>query len=111
MYYWLQQRSILIEKEAYMMATTATSISEARKNLKKITDDVVDYDDHVIITKPKNRNVVIMSEKEYESWKETMYLFGTQANRKDLDESLNQLRRSDLKTLSKEEWDKLSHED
>lgn len=94
-----------------MMATTATSISEARKNLKKITDDVVDYDDHVIITKPKNRNVVIMSEKEYESWKETMYLFGTQANRKDLDESLNQLRRSDLKTLSKEEWDKLSHED
>lgn len=111
MYYWLQQRSILIEKKAYMMATTATSISEARKNLKKITDDVVDYDDHVIITKPKNRNVVIMSEKEYESWKETMYLFGTQANRKDLDESLNQLRRSDLKTLSKEEWDKLSHED
>lgn len=35
MYYWLQQRSILIEKEAYMMATTATSISEARKNFKK----------------------------------------------------------------------------
>lgn len=57
-----------------MIATTATSISEARKNLKKITDDVVDYDDHVIITKPKNRKVVIMSEKEYKSWKETMYL-------------------------------------
>lgn len=94
-----------------MMATTATSISEARKNLKKITDDVVDYDDHVIITKPKNRNVVIISEKEYESCKETMYLFGTEANRKDLDESLDQLKRSDLKTLSKEEWDKISHED
>lgn len=92
------------------MATTATSISEARKNLKKITDDVVDYDDHVIITKPKNRNVVIMSEKEYESWKETMYLFGTEANRKNLDESLDQLKQSNLKTLSKEEWDKLSHE-
>lgn len=78
-----------------MMATTATSISEARKNLKKITDDVVDYYDHVIITKPKNRNVVIMSKKEYKSWKETMYLFGTEVNRKDL----------------KEEWDKLFHED
>lgn len=92
------------------MATTATNISEARKNLKKITDDVVDYDDHVIITKPKNRNVVIMSEKEYESWKETMYLFGTEANRKHLDESLDQLRKGNVKTLSKEEWDKLSHE-
>lgn len=52
-----------------------------------------------------------ISEKEYESWKETMYLFGTQANRRDLDESLDQFRRSDLKTLSKKEWDKLSHED
>lgn len=40
-----------------------------------------------------------------------MYLFGTRANRKNLDESLDQLKQSDLKTLSKEEWDKLSHED
>lgn len=94
-----------------MMATTATNISEARKNLKKLTDDVVDYDDHVIITKPKNRNVVIMSEKEYQSWKETMYLLGTEANRKNLDESIGQLNNSKIKTLSKEEWDKLSDED
>ena len=92
------------------MATTATNISEARKNLKKLTDDVVDYDDHVIITKPKNRNVVIMSEKEYQSWKETMYLLGTEANRKNLDESLDQLNKGNLKTISKEEWDKLSNE-
>ena len=96
--------------EVLFMATTATNISEARKNLKKITDDVVDYDDHVIITKPKNRNVVIMSEKEYESWKETMYLFGTTENRRNLDESLSQLKNGDIKTLSKAEWDKLSHE-
>ncbi|WP_125708777.1 type II toxin-antitoxin system Phd/YefM family antitoxin [Companilactobacillus zhongbaensis] len=93
------------------MATTATNISEARKNLKKLTDDVVDYDDQVIITKPKNRNVVIMSEKEYQSWKETMYLLGTEANRKNLDESIGQLNNSKIKTLSKEEWDKLSDED
>lgn len=93
------------------MATTATNISEARKNLKKLTDDVVDYDDHVIITKPKNRNVVIMSEKEYQSWKETMYLLGTEANRKNLDESIGQLNNSKIKTSSKEEWDKLSDED
>lgn len=51
-----------------------------------------------------------MSEKEYESWKETIYLFGTESNRKNLDESLDQLGRDDLKTLSKKEWDKLSHE-
>ena len=74
------------------MTTTATTLSEAKKNLKKITDDVADFDDHVIITKPKNRNVVIISEKEFQSWKETFYLLGTEANRKNLDESLNQLK-------------------
>lgn len=72
------------------MTTTATTLSEARKNLKKITDDVADFDDHVIITKPENRNVVIISEKEFQSWKETLYLLGTETNRKNLDESLNQ---------------------
>jgi antitoxin YefM len=76
------------------MTTTATTLFEARKNLKKITDDVADFDDHVIITKPKNRNVVIISEKEFQSWKETLYLFGTETNRKNLDESLNQLNKS-----------------
>ncbi|WP_334332472.1 type II toxin-antitoxin system Phd/YefM family antitoxin [Companilactobacillus sp. HBUAS59544] len=49
------------------MTITATTLSEARKNLKKITDDVADFDDHVIITKSKNRNVVIISEKEFQS--------------------------------------------
>lgn len=92
------------------MATTAVNISEVRKNLKKITDDVVDYDDHVIITKPQNKNVVLMSEKEFNSWKETLYLLGTEANRKALDESISQVEKGHIKTLSKEEWDKLSHE-
>lgn len=36
------------------MATSAIDISEDKKNLKKITDGVADYDDYVIITKPKN---------------------------------------------------------
>lgn len=70
------------------MATTAIDISEVGKNLKEITDDVVNYDDYVIITKPKSRNVVLMSEKEFNSWKETLYLLETEANRAVLDESI-----------------------
>ena len=52
------------------MAISATNITDARNNLKKITDDVAEYDDQVIITKPKNKNVVVMSESEFNSWQE-----------------------------------------
>ena len=45
-------------------------------------------------------------EEEFISWQETMYLLGTEANRKNLDESLKQLEMSNLTTFSKEEWDK-----
>lgn len=60
---------------------------------------MVDYGDHVIITKPENRNVVIISEKEFQSWKETLYLLSTEANRKNLDESLDQLNGINLRNL------------
>ena len=93
------------------MATTAINISDARKNLKKLTDDVVDFDDHVIITKPQNRNVVVMSEKEYQSWQETLYLLSSEANHQNLEESMNQIKNQQIKSLTKEKWDRLSHED
>ena len=81
------------------MATRAVDISEIGKNLKQWTDDVVDYDDYVIITKPHNRNVVMMSENEFDSWKETLYLLSTEANRKALGESAQQVK--DIKLMSK----------
>lgn len=93
------------------MATTATNITDARKNLKKITDDVVDYNDHIIITKPKNKNVVLMSEDEFRSWKETLYILESNENRKALDKSIDQLERGHVKTLSAEDWQRMTHED
>lgn len=85
------------------MTTRAVDISELGKSIKQWTDDVVDYDDYVIITKPHNRNVVMMSEKEFDSWKETLYLLSTEANRKVLDKSVQQVK--NIKLVSKEEWD------
>lgn len=86
------------------MTTTATNITDARKNLKSLTDDVVDYNEHVIITKPQNRNVVLVSESEFQSWQETLYILDSDENRKALDKSIDQMNSGNLKTLSFEDW-------
>lgn len=34
-----------------------------------------------MVKKPHDKNIVIISQKEYDSWQETFYLLGTEANR------------------------------
>ncbi|MCT3288684.1 type II toxin-antitoxin system Phd/YefM family antitoxin [Lactiplantibacillus pentosus] len=92
------------------MATTVINITDARKNLKKITDDVVTNDTTVIITKPHAKNVVVISEAEYRATQETLYLLDSKENRNALDKSLSQLNTADVKTLSADEWRKLNEE-
>ena len=91
------------------MAMTVINITDARKNLDSLTDDVVDSQDHVIVTKPRNRNVVIMSEDEFNSWQETLYLLESAANHHALDTSIDQMLAGDTKTLSKSEWQKIQN--
>lgn len=92
------------------MATTVINITNARKNLKKITDDVVANNTTVIITKPHAKNVVVISEAEYRATQETLYLLDSKENRNALDKSLSQLNTADVKTLSADEWRKLNEE-
>ena len=85
----------------------ATSSNEFRKNFKKYTDDVVDYQDAVIVTRPKNRNVVVISEDEYNSLRETAYLLQNKKNREFLRESMSQLKGEDVKVLTPDDWENL----
>lgn len=64
---------------------------DARENMEAITDDVLDYNETVIITRSKKRNVVMISQSAYNSWQETLYLLGSVANREAIANSLKQL--------------------
>ena len=86
------------------MVIAAYTVSELRKNLKAITDDVFNYNETVIITRSKKRNVVMISEVEYKSWQETLHLLGTAANRDALTISLKQLGNQNTHVLTSEEW-------
>lgn len=92
------------------MVIKATTTRDLRKNFKKFADDVSDYNDIVLIARPENKNVVLLSEREYNSWQETNHLLSTKNNRMALRKGMASTSHS-TKKLTPEEWDKLSRND
>ena len=66
--------------------------SNLRKNLTSSMDFVVENKMPLIITRGNKKPVVMIDLDEYNSWKETEYLYSTEANKKILNESINNIR-------------------
>ncbi len=69
------------------------NFTEFRKDLKSAMDKVGNDEDVIIISRSKNKNVVLISLKEYNSMKETMYLLSNKNNMKRLEESIKEIHR------------------
>ena len=67
------------------------SISETRANLKSVLDRVVADKAPIAITRQKGEGVVMVSQSEWESIEETLYLLGSPANAKHLMEGIAEL--------------------
>ncbi len=72
------------------------TFSELRNDLKKIMDTSADQHEAIIIKRPKGENMILLSQSDYESLKETAYLLGTEANAKHLRKSIKSLRSGKL---------------
>ena len=55
--------------------------TEFRKNLKTVLDKTVDNHEVTIISRSQNKDVVILSLEDYNSWMETMHLLRSEHNR------------------------------
>lgn len=67
------------------------SLSEFRQNIKSILDRIMENHEELIITRHKNKSMVVMSLDDYNSIKETAYLLSSKTNAKHIMDSLNAL--------------------
>jgi antitoxin YefM len=74
---------------------TAT-VSDFRDNVKEYLDLVSDNHEELIISRPKNKNIVVLSLSDYESLKETTYLLSSPANAIRLQEGLAQYQKGKI---------------
>jgi antitoxin YefM len=67
------------------------SIMDFRQDLDATLDSVSDDHDTVIINRPNNKDVVLISLKSYNSLQETLYLMSSVKNRERLDSAINDI--------------------
>ena len=69
-----------------------TNPTDLRKNLKEKLDRVSEDRQTLIIHRSGQEDVVMISMSEYNSWKETLYLLSTKANRENLEASITEMK-------------------
>ena len=69
----------------------AVNYSTLRENMKECMDKVSDDFETLIVTRKRNKNIVMISEETYNNMMENMHLIGNEENYKWLMESKRQL--------------------
>lgn len=65
-----------------------TTISSAKQNLENLIRQVENDAEPILIIVDEDRKAVLMSEREFNSWQETIYLLSNPANAERLRKSL-----------------------
>ena len=77
--------------------------TDLRNNLKGYLDGVVNNSEPLIVHRPANTSVVVMSLNEYNSLKETEYIMSSPAMMKRIKDSEKEIREGKGKTIPVEE--------
>ena len=72
--------------------------TDFRKNLKSVLDKTVEDHEVVIISRSQDKDVVLLSLQDYNSWMETMYLLRSERNRARLRESIERTEKGEYES-------------
>ncbi len=81
----------------------AINITELRKNIKSTLDSVIDDSKEIIIHRPNQEDVVLVSLNEYNSLKETLFLLSSEKNRNRLEQGIEQVNNKQTTAISIDE--------
>jgi antitoxin YefM len=70
----------------------AVTVNEAKRNLERLIEQVIEDAEPTIVVTESGQRVVFLSLDEYNSWKETLYLLSNPANAQHLQDSIAQVR-------------------
>jgi antitoxin YefM len=71
---------------------TAMTLSEAKENLERVINQVIEDDEPAIVCTDSGQRVVVLPLDEFNSWKETIYLLSNPANAAHLRRSIQEAR-------------------
>ena len=80
-----------------------TNATELRKNMKAKLDKVSEGKETIIIHRSGREDVVMIPLSEYNSWKETLYLYATKANRDNLEAAMEAARQGKVAPVKTED--------
>ena len=68
---------------------------QLRANLKSAMDGVADDHEILIVNRPENKHVVLMSLEDFNAWQETAYLMESRSNAEHLLKSIDQVQKGE----------------
>jgi len=79
---------------------TTVSYSELRKNLAYFLTMTEEDCEEIVVTRGKGRKAVILDLEEFLSLQETAYLLSTAKNRKHIEQSLKEVKKGKIRTVT-----------
>jgi antitoxin YefM len=69
---------------------TVISVNEAKQNLEKVIERVIDDAEPAVLRTESGEEVVLLSKNDFNSWNETVYLLSSPANAAHLTKSIEE---------------------